>query len=1436
MLLRRSSAFFFLLLFFVSRLFAISDHKDNSIECWIGLDVTSADTVYAGQKALIIAKAHFKLSQSPAFDSLIVEPILPFSEGWENKVVKRGGEFFLNDTLILFPKKKDVGEYTLLFRASTSKNPKDTRIKKIHFSVIYSFHFPQILSEPKFTPDLSNTIYWIPAKNAVHQYAVCFNPSFPGLEMRVNRLSKLARTDTMSTTFENLQNGTRYGYFIRAIFNDEGKQIIVNSDTTYSTQDNTPPFDVTTAKVKPNPDGVVVVSWESVADAISYVRSYYIFRRKMNGEFRLIDTLTVEYPAKKMVYSYEESLSGSTGLIEGEQYSYKIVAVDAVGNQSGGNETKFVIPDKTPPPDPRFVWKKGNGYDYFDPFTHKYFARGCSEKITLVNSFQVSNPNFITQPDSVRFQASIDKIDFLGKEEELPGFAFSTAWLPIDSLSHIFDYCNLKNTYQIEVDGHPTFYRAQFKDKSGNLSQWSYVDQQNQTISVVMDNAAPGDVHNLTATAQVNASFTDGTITVKWGAATEAGSGLDNYIVYRKIDNAASFDSIGSVKISIAKPMYSYEDSFSKIDTSTTVYYRIGSQDHVGNLRGADLTQQEASTRCLLGPIIHLDSAVVVDDTLMTNRNYGIVSWKGFDEAGVIEMAILVDHNNQTLKYTQKRADLDTTHIKLPEDGGYSIRAQATFRNPDIKSTWSNTVRLYKKTTTPPSVNDLVVTNVDSCSAGGNLYLKWHKPVQNDWNYCYQIWRKEEGKSYWDSLKNQSCSPDDQISYTDSAKSVLKTFSFYYYKLRAIDPLGNISEFSNIDSSYCNRPPTLIKAAPDTNTGIITVFWKESWPSNVHKYKFLVEIDSLGTNGKWQFLKTEVVIDTTLYSNHGFSRGSIYRFRVKEIPYIQNRWRDNLSTAWSYPLVVPFGKIPPNVNLEVQALPSWPGEPDKGKIFLHWSWHVGTSNTVPNSFQIYRGKKGDNLLKIATVAAPRDTFTDGLLSVRTDYYYKVISMDKYGTHSKNDTIKRASIDPIWMFTPYMKDTSFVYFRDSLTVRWGWKDRGGHDVNTTYGAILCQIQLSANKDFSVPDTVSGWIDSHPKKYQFKKPFWVSNSAPIVYVRIRAKDKFGHISPWSTTYFKEQKYVYDGIPPYPVDSLKIYSVRARKDVKDSNYVDVFLGWKRVKDIGSGIYEYRIFRNGDLIVSIPASLSNFIDERVPVKGLSSSYWFIHSVDSVGNERVDCDTAHVELVVPAPKNLHAQNLWSCCWDPVTISDTSLTVEYLLQEANKKEFFEIDTLTGKGTWTKDTCDTIAGWIPDNPTYFRAKARVLYFESPWSEVLPYDTTKSSGNELLFVNNQDSHLPRHFDLQQNYPNPFNINTIISYQLPKPARVTLEIYNLLGKRILTLVNAIKKAGYYHVVWNGKDNNGSTVVSGIYIYSIYIRSDKKTIHYTKKLILIK
>lgn len=94
------------------------------------------------------------------------------------------------------------------------------------------------------------------------------------------------------------------------------------------------------------------------------------------------------------------------------------------------------------------------------------------------------------------------------------------------------------------------------------------------------------------------------------------------------------------------------------------------------------------------------------------------------------------------------------------------------------------------------------------------------------------------------------------------------------------------------------------------------------------------------------------------------------------------------------------------------------------------------------------------------------------------------------------------------------------------------------------------------------------------------------------------------------------------------------------------------------------------------------------------------------------------------------------------------------------------------------------------------------------------------------------LPTDFALSQNVPNPFNPTTDISFALPKDAKVSLAIYNVLGQHVKTLVDDYMRAGQQTVSWDGTDGSGRTVASGVYFYKLNANEFSQT----KKMMMLK
>ena len=152
--------------------------------------------------------------------------------------------------------------------------------------------------------------------------------------------------------------------------------------------------------------------------------------------------------------------------------------------------------------------------------------------------------------------------------------------------------------------------------------------------------------------------------------------------------------------------------------------------------------------------------------------------------------------------------------------------------------------------------------------------------------------------------------------------------------------------------------------------------------------------------------------------------------------------------------------------------------------------------------------------------------------------------------------------------------------------------------------------------------------------------------------------------------------------------------------------------------------------------------------------------------------------------------------------------------------------------------------LPDDQSYssLRSSLQGYYFDPGTNKlyVQIYASIDSSyqlsiNNIILNAGESKNSIPASFALEQNYPNPFNPTTTIRYDLKTGGKVTLKVFDLLGRELATLVNQYQNAGYYNAEFNGKN-----LSSGIYFYKLFIRYNENGSSgiYTesKKLILIK
>ncbi|NIO28947.1 MAG: T9SS type A sorting domain-containing protein, partial [Candidatus Latescibacteria bacterium] len=109
--------------------------------------------------------------------------------------------------------------------------------------------------------------------------------------------------------------------------------------------------------------------------------------------------------------------------------------------------------------------------------------------------------------------------------------------------------------------------------------------------------------------------------------------------------------------------------------------------------------------------------------------------------------------------------------------------------------------------------------------------------------------------------------------------------------------------------------------------------------------------------------------------------------------------------------------------------------------------------------------------------------------------------------------------------------------------------------------------------------------------------------------------------------------------------------------------------------------------------------------------------------------------------------------------------------------------------------------------------------------------QGEGGEI--TKEEDTKLPLKYELSYNYPNPFNPVTTLRYDVPSPGSVvSIVIYNIKGQAVKRLMNQYKAPGFHSIAWNGKDDRGESVASGIY----FVQMKAEGFRQTRKLVLLK
>lgn len=202
---------------------------------------------------------------------------------------------------------------------------------------------------------------------------------------------------------------------------------------------------------------------------------------------------------------------------------------------------------------------------------------------------------------------------------------------------------------------------------------------------------------------------------------------------------------------------------------------------------------------------------------------------------------------------------------------------------------------------------------------------------------------------------------------------------------------------------------------------------------------------------------------------------------------------------------------------------------------------------------------------------------------------------------------------------------------------------------------------------------------------------------------------------------------------------------------------------------------------------------------------------------------TGAVALVAPPPPVLVAPA------NGATNSSTSPTLAWNDSPSAAAYQLQVSTTSSFAATVVDQsgiCDTlfsVSGLRTRTQYYWRVQASNAGVNGGWTTAAPFSFTTP-------VQQKSDFIPFAYQLSQNFPNPFNPSTAIKFVLPKAGKVTLQIFNETGQLVRALVDGEMNAGRHEISWDGRNQAGAAVASGVYFYQLVVHKPNGALAFTE------
>ncbi len=233
-------------------------------------------------------------------------------------------------------------------------------------------------------------------------------------------------------------------------------------------------------------------------------------------------------------------------------------------------------------------------------------------------------------------------------------------------------------------------------------------------------------------------------------------------------------------------------------------------------------------------------------------------------------------------------------------------------------------------------------------------------------------------------------------------------------------------------------------------------------------------------------------------------------------------------------------------------------------------------------------------------------------------------------------------------------------------------------------------------------------------------------------------------------------------------------------------------------------------------------------------STEYEINFLPRVSGKVAEGESLTYEVNVPAnTAELNLKLFWRDNWERYPTDDLDMSV---FDPSNNLILVDNDADNDFDGISLDSPERLSIVSPAEGTYTVVVEGFTVWKGKERFKLFTDLVASTGAPLAAMEKanteKQSELPHEFRLNQNYPNPFNPATVISYDLPEASFVTLKIFDIQGQLVKILVDEVADAGNHSVVFDGTNENGSRLTSGMYVYQLIAGNKIQT----KKMVILK